>query len=148
MKKLFTSILILISALTYSQNLSIEDLNIDTLNAHILVQMNHVRDSLIADYKYKTTQRYIKRKGKYVTDTLETIPVIKNTLVVNSSMNKAAASQASYMVAVNHTSHEQPRVFNGKVEELDTLLFDLLDRREYFNVEIDAEICQHTTFGY
>lgn len=29
MKKLFTSILILISALTYSQNLSIEDLNIE-----------------------------------------------------------------------------------------------------------------------
>jgi len=148
MKKLFTSILILISTFTYSQNIGIADLNMDTLNVHILSYMNHVRDSLIPKYEYETKQRYVKRKKIYVTDTLSSTPVKIEILTIDTQLNKAAQNQSSFMLKINHPTHDQYRERNGVTVDMDTVLVDIIKRGKYFNIRIKCEIVQKVAYAY
>lgn len=148
MKTLLTSIFILISTLGYTQKINLSDLNIDSLNSYVVSYMNDVRDSLIDSHIYETNTRYVKRKGTYVTDTVGVSMVLINKLSIDEKLSKASQNQANYMLSVNHVSHEQPAILHGVKSNVDTLLFDLIDRMKYFNTEIKSEICLQAAYGY
>lgn len=146
--KTLAIILIFISTLGYSQRVEFNDLNKDSLSFYIVEYMNHARDSLIPKYKYEVNTRYNKRTKKLQIDTISSTLITHKKYSIDNTLILASDNQLNYIYKVNHITHFQTEYDNGIKVDVDTILKDHLARGEYFNINIESEVCLETGYGY